>query len=473
MSHLVQITSTLEDDRLQQALYAATGRLVENRRGAVAADQLPDYQAMRRRANEIKRHTIENLDHYLETLETNVTARGGNVVYARDGAEAADFVVNLARRKNAKSLVKSKSMATEEARLNDRLEEHGFEAIETDLGEFIIQLSRERPYHIIGPSIHKTRADVADLFEHKLGARRETVPEKQTLMAREFLRQKFLEADIGVSGGNFLVADSGAIVLVENEGNARLSTTLPRIHVAIVGIEKILPRAADLPLFLRLLGRSATGQSLTAYTSFLSGPRRPGEIDGPEEFYLVLLDNGRSRVLSDPAKRETLFCIRCGACLNICPVYRKIGGHSYPWVYSGPIGAILTPQIRSEPSDRWLPFASSLCGACGEVCPVKIEIPRLLLELRSESIATDRAAQGRIQGWTFRIYAWMLSRPRAYRRLMKFIRWSAPRALRSGGWLRRAPSGLNTGPVRDWLTYRDMPALAPKSFLEMWEERRR
>ena len=287
-------------------------------------------------------------------------------------------------------LVKSKSMTSEEIHFNERLEEHQLEAVETDLGEYILQLAHQRPYHIVAPALHLTRYDVADVFTKELGVENEVVIEKQTKIARGVLRQKFLQADIGVSGANFLIADSGAIVVVENEGNARLSTSAPKIHIAIAGIEKVIPRAQDLAVFLNLLGRSATGQPLTVYTSFLSGPRRDTEIDGPDEFYLLLLDNGRTKLLADPEKRQSLYCIRCGACLNHCPVYRKIGGHNYPWVYSGPIGAIITPQFHGVNQDTWLPFASSLCGACAEVCPVKIEIPKLLLKLREEVTEAQR-----------------------------------------------------------------------------------
>jgi L-lactate dehydrogenase complex protein LldF len=275
-------------------------------------------------------------------------------------------------------------MTTEEIDLNHRVEHHGLEAVETDLGEYIIQLAGHRPYHIVAPALHMTRYQVADVFTKKLGVPEEIVPENQTMIARRVLRDKFLAADIGITGANFLIADSGAVVLVENEGNARLTSSAPKIHIAIAGMEKLIPRARDLAVFLKLLGRSATGQALTSYTSFLSGPRRPGDKDGPDEFYVVILDGGRTKLLENPERRQSLYCIRCGACLNHCPVYRKIGGHNYPWVYSGPIGAIITPQFHGTANDPWLPFASSLCGACEEVCPVKIDIPKLLLDLRAD-----------------------------------------------------------------------------------------
>jgi len=410
-----KIHNALADSKLQLAIYTATGRLKENRETVVAPSVLPDYQELRTQAHALKKHTVDHLDYYLEEFERNVQARGGKVIWAKDATEVADFVLSLARERNARLIVKSKSMTTEEVDLNERLEHHGLESVETDLGEYIMQLAGERPFHIVAPALHKDRYDVADIFEKRLGVEREVVPEKQTLIARSRLRQKFLAADIGMSGANFLVADSGAVVLVENEGNARLATTAPKVHVAIAGIEKLIPRAQDLPVFLKLLARSCTGQELTVYTSFLSGARREDEIDGPDEFFVVLLDNGRTRLLPDRGKRQSLYCIRCSACLNTCPVYRRIGGHSYPWVYGGPIGAILTPQFLGTAHEPALPFASSLCGACAEVCPVKIDIPRVLLELRSDVRKSEaREKRNRLEKLAFRAFAWMASHPRFY-----------------------------------------------------------
>src|SRR5215472_12433629 len=378
------IKQTLDDPRLQLAIYAASGRLMDHRATAVRADILPEYQELRTQANEIKKHTIENLDYYLEQLESNVVAHGGKVIFCRDGQEVSDFELGLAKKNGARLIVKSKSMTSEEIHFNERLEHHQLEAVETDLGEYILQLAHQRPYHIVAPALHMTRYDVADVFSQRLGVDKEVVPENQTKIARAVLREKFLQADIGVTGANFLVADSGAVVVVENEGNARLTTTAPKVHIAVAGIEKVIPRAQDVPTFLKLLARSATGQLLSVYSSFLSGPRRAGEVDGPEEFFVVLVDNGRTKLLPDRNKRQSLYCIRCGACLNTCPVYRKIGGYSFPWVYSGPIGAIITPQFMGVTHEPALPFASSLCGACSEACPVKIDIPQVLLDLRSE-----------------------------------------------------------------------------------------
>jgi len=466
----INIRKTLADEHLEEAIYAATGRLMDHRRKVVAPEVLPDYQELREQARRIKQHTLENLDYYLEQFEQQVTARGGALVWAREGSEAVDFLAELARRKQARLIVKSKSMTTEEIGLRERLEHHNLEIVETDLGEYIIQLAHEKPYHIVAPALHKTRYEVSEIFSRRLGVAAEAVPEKQTEIARQVLRQKFLAADIGVTGANFLVADSGAVVLVENEGNARLTSSAPRVQVAIAGIEKLIPRAQDLAVFLKLLGRSATGQPLTVYTSLLAGPRRPGDPDGPEEFYVVLLDNGRTRVLADRDKRQSLYCIRCGACLNHCPVYRRIGGHNYPWVYSGPIGKILSPQFQGLTQDPWLPFASSLCGACAEVCPVKIEIPRLLLDLRAEIVKAQQGENAnRWERLAFRLWAWVMQRPKLYE-LAGTVAAAVLGEESGQSWISRLPAGLNIGPLRAWLSQRDLPPPG-RSFRQLWRLR--
>jgi L-lactate dehydrogenase complex protein LldF len=456
---------TLADAPLQLAVYANTGRLIDKRKSAIAPEQIADFQELRTHANRIKAHTIDHLDWYLEEFERNVAAHGGKVVWCESGQDVADFVLKLAKDRGSRLIVKSKSMTTEEIDFNERVEHHGLEAVETDLGEYIIQLAHQRPYHIVAPMLHMTRYQVADVFTKKLGIERETVPENQTMIARRVLREKFLAADIGITGANFLVADSGAVVLVENEGNARLSSSAPKIHIAVAGIEKLIPRAQDLAVFLKLLGRSATGQALTSYTSFLSGPRRPGEQDGPEEFYVVLLDNGRTKLLENKERRQSLFCIRCGACLNHCPVYRKIGGHNYPWIYSGPIGAIITPQFHGVARDPWLPYASSLCGACGEVCPVKIDIPKLLLDLRADVAETRK---GSLEQLAFRLWAALMSRPALYRSALKMAAVTGSSERR---WIGNTPGMLAVGPLKAWLSERDLPAPAPKTFRQMWRER--
>jgi L-lactate dehydrogenase complex protein LldF len=455
------VTTALGNAKLQLAVYSATARMAERRREVVTPDAFPDYQELRQHAHDIKKHTLDHLDYYLEQLEKNIEARGGKVIWAKDGAEACAFIQKLARARGVKVIVKSKSMTTEEIHLNDHLEKDGVEAVETDLGEYILQLGGEKPFHIIAPALHKTIGDVSEVFEKHLHSNPETSPEALTKIARIALREKFLEAGMGITGANFLVADSGAIVLVENEGNARLSSSAPKIHVAVSGIEKLIPRAQDLGVFLKLLGRSATGQPLSVYTSFLAGAKREGEPDGPEEFYLVLLDNGRTKLLADESKRQSLYCIRCGACLNHCPVYRKIGGYNYPWVYSGPIGKILTPQFMGIEHDPWLPFASSLCGACGEVCPVKIEIPRILLELRADKVSAG-GDPGEL--WSFKVFSWIMRHPKIYAKLAPVALAAAPT---------RKDSLFAVGPLKNWLSQRDLPVAPAKSFRDLWKERSR
>jgi L-lactate dehydrogenase complex protein LldF len=351
-------------------------------------------------------------------------------------------------------------MTTEEVHLNPALEAAGLEVTETDFGEYIIQLAQERPSHLVAPAVHHTRESIARILSEKLG---ETLPEDARTLAltgRRVLRERFSRADMGLTGANFAVAETGTIVLVTNEGNGRLTTTCPRVHVALVGIEKVIPRLADLPVFLKLLARAATGQTLSVYTTLITGPRRPEELDGPEEFHLVLLDNGRSRVLATPF-RESLQCIRCGACLNACPVYRRIGGHAYGGVYSGPIGSILTPLYDSVRANPHLPHASSLCGACQAACPVKINIPHMLIGLREMQHEHQRGGPERLAYW---LWKEVLRRPWLYRLALR-VAGLVLRTLSRDGWLGKLP-----GPGSGWTAARDFPAPAKRSFRERWEE---
>jgi len=409
--------------------------------------QFGDWERARRLAGQIKRHVLANLPDLLEEFERNATARGVEVLWAADAGEARALLLGLARRFQIEIAVKSKSMTTEEIELNAALEAAGIEVLESDLGELIVQLAGTRPYHIVGPAIHLTRAEVAELFHRKLGTAPGAGAEELTLAARDLLRRKFAAAGLGITGANFLLADAGAITVVENEGNARLTMAMPRVHVAIAGIEKVLPRLADLALFLPLLASSGTGQQLTCYNTLARGPRTAGEPDGPEHMAVILLDNGRTTLYARPAVRQALRCIRCGACLNVCPVYRSIGGYTYGTVYSGPIGAVITPHLEEQGRWEHLSQASSLCGACSAACPVDIDLHRLLLENRR------RATAERKEGWfwaaALRAWAWVFSRRGRLDRLRgvgRLVRAAAPGRAR-------------------------VPRLAPRSFAQMWSDR--
>ncbi len=372
-----------------------------------------DWQNARRRAAQIKWETINHLDRYLEQFERNVIANGGRVHWAETSAEARNYILSLAHRHGVRKVVKSKSMTTEEIHLNDALEAAGIHAVETDLGEFICQLRHEPPYHIVTPVMHLTKADIARDFHEKLGAPLTDNAEELTRIARQKLRQEFLSADMGITGANFAVAETGMIAITENEGNARLTFSLPPIHVAIVGIEKLIPRVADLALLWPLLSTSGTGQPITAYSSLIGGPRRDNEPDGPAEFHVILLDNGRTRLLADAEQRDALHCIRCGACLNACPVYQNIGGHTYATTYPGPIGAVITPHLRNAAEWSHLPYASSLCGACTDVCPVRIDIHHHLLHNRRNAV--QKRLDHPLQRLIFRSWLWAMQSPVRYR----------------------------------------------------------
>lgn len=456
-----RVDDALRDQILHTALDRATGRFQTLRLSALAS--LSDADAVRDRARMIRAHTLSRLDAYLEQFAENVERVGGTVHFARDANALNEIVREIARQHDVKSVVKGKSMISEETELNHALEHNNLRVIETDLGEYIIQLAGETPSHIIVPAIHKTKEEIGALLHEKISIPYTDDPSQMTAAARSKLRYEFLNADMGISGVNFGVAQTGTICLVENEGNGRLTTTAPRVHVALMGIERIVPTLDDLSVMLQVLARSATGQKLSVYTNLITGARRNGEGDGPDELHIILLDNGRSRILGTEVA-EILYCIRCGACLNACPVYREIGGHAYGSVYPGPVGAVLTPALGGIA--RWsdLPQASSLCGACREVCPVRIDIPRMLLIERDEA---TRA--GKMQWWLragLRLYSFTVTRPALYRLATTVTRWGS-RLLGStnNGWIKWLPPPLN-----GWTQSRDFPAFAKKSFSDWMSE---
>ena len=463
---MIKITSStrkaLQDAQLQRNLSHTLGKTIHSRNQAVA--KVSNWEQLRQHGHDVKAHTLSRLAEYLEQLEEQVRDRGGQVKWAETGEEAVRFILDLARQKGISKVVKSKTMVGEEIHLNEGLEKAHIQPVETDLGEYIIQLSRETPSHIIAPALHKSRGEIADLFAEKLQMEPSEDVQSITTTARKLLRNHFLTARMGITGVNFAVAETGTIVIVENEGNARISVSAPKIHVALMGIEKVIPRSSDLAVFLKLLAHSATGQKATSYVNFISGARRAGELDGPEEFYLVLVDNGRSRLLTDPFLRQTLFCIRCGACLNVCPVYQRIGGHAYNSTYPGPIGAILTPQLLSVSEAPEHPFASSLCGACYETCPVKIEIPHILLNLREkvQRSKNERATSVPLEKLAMQIWAWAMGSSANYSRAGRWARFLLKPFQRNGRLEIPFP------PFRRWMEKRDLPVLAPRSFRELY-----
>ena len=361
--------------------------------------QFDNIDFVREKAKNLKWKAIASLDSQLEKFEAEITARGAKVIWAETAEQAREEVLKICQEKNCRSLVKSKSMVTEEIKLNEFLREHDIKSVETDLGEYIQQLDDEPPYHIVTPAMHKSKEDVAKLFAEKLGTEPTLTPEQLTLVARQILREKYLQAEIGVTGANFIIADAGAIAVTENEGNARLSCAWPKTHIVIAGIEKVIPSLTDLALFWPLLATYGTGQTITVYNTIVTGQKQPGETDGPEEMYVILLDNGRTNILANEKARESLYCIRCGACLNACPVYKNIGGHTYSTPYSGPIGSVITPHLKNMSEWKHLSYASSLCGNCTEVCAVKINLHELLLENRRESVDEGDTSFSERTGW--------------------------------------------------------------------------
>lgn len=469
----------LADSQLRSALDRAMS-VFGDRRGASVAE-LPHWQELRDHARAIKDEVLLHLDRYLDEFADRAESAGATVHWARDGAEACDIVIRLAEERGVKLVVKSKSMATEEIHLNAALAARDIEPVETDLGEYIVQLAGETPSHLVAPAFHMSTRQVASLFSEKLGIEPTDDAAVLTRVARERLRDRFAEAGMGISGVNFGIAQTGGILILENEGNARFVTSVPKVHLAVMGIEKLIPRFADLEVMLKVLPRAGAGQQITSYQSLITGVKRhPGD-EGPEELHIVLLDNGRSRILARPLTRQSLGCIRCGACLNVCPVFQQIGGHAYGSVYPGPIGAIISPQLNGLSSTSQLPYASTLCGACRDVCPVKIDIPQLLLHLRSEVVEGGDAAgderdrpppRPRAERLAFRAYTALMARPRAFEwagragRIAQrlFSRRGAPIRAQEGLVAKLAP------PLGAWTAWRDLRPLAPRSFREIWRD---
>jgi L-lactate dehydrogenase complex protein LldF len=415
--------------------------------------QYSNHELARERASFIKTTVINNLDKYLIEFENNFTQRGGKVIWAQNAEEALKEIGAIMKRKKAKTVVKSKSMITEEIHLNTFLEKNGIDVVETDLGEYIVQLADQRPYHIVTPAMHMSKKDIADLFVKKLHIQPTEDAQQLVLTARRLLREKYTHAEVGITGANFLLADVGGIALTENEGNARLSTTFPKTHIVVVGIEKMLPSIMDLDLFWPLLSTSGTGQQVTVYNTVITGPRQPTERDGPEEMYVILLDNGRTNLLAQPDKREALNCIRCGACLNICPVYKNIGGHTYETTYSGPIGSVIEPHMSGMAENKHLSYASSLCGACTSVCPVKINIHNLLLLNRKQSV--DEGLTEKSERYIFKFWEYGMKNPKMLDRVPASIKNFALRQIQKDTWSKR----------------REPLQVAPKSFRQLWKEK--
>ncbi|MBS1668738.1 MAG: iron-sulfur cluster-binding protein [Bacteroidetes bacterium] len=414
--------------------------------------QFSNINLVRERAKNIKWKALETLDKQLELFETNLAQRGGKVIWAENTEQAQQAILAICKEKNCKTIVKSKSMVTEEIKLNDFLETHHIESVETDLGEYIQQLDHEPPYHIVTPAMHKSKEDVAKLFHEHLDTPLNLTPEELTLVAREKLREKYTEAEIGITGANFIIADIGGIAITENEGNARLSCAFPKTHIVITGIEKIIPSINDLSLFWPLLATYGTGQQLTVYNTIVSGPKQPNENDGPEEMYVILLDNGRTNILANAKMRESLYCIRCGACLNACPVYKNIGGHSYETTYSGPIGSVITPQLKQMGEWKHLSYASSLCGNCTEVCAVKINLHELLLENRHESVVEGDAAWGEKMAWK------MWKRSSLSRKMMNIGN-------------RKMKNWMVNKMFKGWTQHRGDLDFSEKTFNQLWKEK--
>jgi L-lactate dehydrogenase complex protein LldF len=466
-NYVTEAEMAIKNPVLQQALAD-----LQNRFGRGAAEsyrRLPEGPGLRLKAHEIRMKTIENLDLVLETLAANIGKNGGHVFFAEDGQAAVNYCLQVAHRHNVRRVVKGKSMVSEEIGLNDALIDAGIDVSETDLGEYIIQLAGEAPSHIIAAAIHKTRKDIGRLFADKLDIPYDTDPPRLTWAARKVLREKFLAADMGTSGCNLACAETGHIVTVSNEGNIRMSTTLPRVHIAIMGMERVAVRLEDHDMLLRLLCRGAAAQNMATYVSYIGGPRSAGQADGPQEFHVVVLDNGRSRILADEEFREMLCCIRCAACLNVCPVYAKIGGHAYGYAYCGPVGAVVTPLLVGINRAKDLCLGETLCGACQDICPVNINIPRMLLALRTKLAEGDSAwgvkPANRKEKLIMHSWSWMIRNRAVYERLLRLAALGQKFLPQKDGMLLRLPP-----PMSGWTQERNLRSLARESFIQRWKK---
>jgi L-lactate dehydrogenase complex protein LldF len=418
-----------------------------------------DWQSARQASAEIKWDAINHLDQYLQSLVAKLEARGTKVHWASTAEQAREIILGIIKQKNARSVIKSKTMTAEEIHLNEAMEQAGYDVVESDLGEFIVQLRNEPPYHIVFPAMHLTRGDISELFQRELGSAPTNSPEELAMIARRVLRKKYLTADIGITGANFAIAETGMISITENEGNARLTAAMPKTMVTLLGIEKILPKLSDLALFLPLLATAGAGQTITCYNTLYGGPRQSDECDGPQEWHVVLLDNHRTELLADAEQRDALHCIRCGACLNVCPIFRNVGGHTYGTTYSGPIGGVITPHLRGLQDWKHLSMASSLCGACTETCPVKIDLHHHLLQNRRNAVKEKPALFERL---AYKMFGFIARKPALWLLAKKLGRIIQP--------LQKVVKGSVLDPAKSWTQTRDLPPVAKTSFKEWWRQ---
>jgi L-lactate dehydrogenase complex protein LldF len=452
-------TRVTGDTQQRQFIRTALGNYEIARDKRKAAFQ--SWESARQAAAETKWEAINHLDTHLESLVAKLEARGTKVHWAGNAAQAREIILKIVGDKKARSIIKSKAMTSEEIHLNEALEHAGYTVVESDLGEFIVQLRHEPPYHIVFPSMHLTRDEIRDLFQKELGDAPSNSPEELTMVARRVLRQKYLQVDIGFTGGNFAIAETGMISITENEGNARLTAAMPKTMITLLGIEKILPRFSDLALFLPMLATAGAGQPMTGYNTMYAGPRQPGESDGPEEWHVVLLDNRRTELLADAEQRDALHCIRCGACLNVCPIFRNVGGHSYGTTYSGPIGSVITPHLRGLQDWKHLSNASSLCGACTETCPVKIDLHHHLLHNRRNASMSQPSFFERL---AFRVFAIVANEPVFWSLAKKIGRLTQP--------LQKLVKGSALDPAKAWTKTRDLPPMPRETFKDWWRNRK-